>query len=84
MVVVNLACSVVVLTVPLPSVTVPSLNVTVPPGTPPKDGATVAVNVTDCPFLDGFSEDTIFVVVFAFFTVCVSPEVLVRKLALPP
>jgi hypothetical protein len=43
----------------------PSLNVTVPPGVPaPTDvGATVAVNVTDCPACDGFWLEAIDVVV---------------------
>lgn len=35
---------------------VPSLNVTVPVGVPDPDD-TVAVNVTDCPKLDGFKEE---------------------------
>jgi hypothetical protein len=43
------------LSVPVPSVVAPSLNVTVPVGVPlpEPDAATVAVNVTDCPNTDG-------------------------------
>jgi hypothetical protein len=42
--------------VPLLMVVVPSLNVTVPVAVPAPGAtaATVAVNVTDCPELDGF------------------------------
>ena len=44
--------------VPVPSVVAPSLNVTVPVGVPvPELGATVAVNITDCPTVDGFAEE---------------------------
>lgn len=40
-----------------------SLNCTVPVGTiDPEDGITVAVNVTELPTVDGFSEDVIVVV----------------------
>ena len=82
--VLNVACLVVVFTAPVPSVVVPSLNVTVPPGAPLKAGVMVAVNVTAWPFVDGFSEEASFVVVFAFFTVCVNfAEVLVRKFPFP-
>jgi hypothetical protein len=42
------------LRVPVPSVALPSLNVTVPVAA---DGVTVAVNVTEFPYVDGFEED---------------------------
>ena len=47
--------------VPVPSVVAPSLKVTVPVGVPPAP-VTVAVNVTDCPNTEGFSEDVSVVV----------------------
>ncbi len=55
------------LSVPVPSVIAPSLNVTVPVAVPlPGDtAATVAVNVTDWPDTDGLIEDTRVVVVLA-------------------
>jgi len=82
--VLKMACLVTVFTAPVPSVVAPSLKVTVPPGAPLNAGVMVAVNVTAWPFFDGFSEDVSFVVVFAFFTVCVNfAEVLVRKSTFP-
>src|SRR6266849_1626054 len=45
------------LSVPMPSVVVPSLNVTFPVGVPRVAGFTVAVNVTAVPKVDGFNED---------------------------
>jgi len=42
--------------------------VTVPVGVPPAE-LTVAVNVTDCPNVDGFREDVTVVAVAAWFTV---------------
>ena len=39
------------------NVVAPSLNVTVPVGVPVPEDVTVAVNVTDCPEIDGFSDD---------------------------
>lgn len=53
------------LSVPGPSVVAPSLNVTVPLGTPVAGATaeTVAVKVTNCPELDGFKELTRFVLV---------------------
>ncbi|KOG41821.1 hypothetical protein ADK74_18795 [Streptomyces decoyicus] len=58
---------------------------TVPVGvpTPGGTGATVAVNVTDCPTTDGSGEELTTVVVDACPTVCVSVPVEVLKLALP-
>src|SRR5262245_29092944 len=67
-------------------VVAPSLNVTVPVGTPPP-GATavcVAVRVTDWPNTDGLTEEATEVVVDAWLTVCVRLlELLAAKLALP-
>ena len=64
----NLAWCVDALTVPVPSVAVPSLKVTVPLGFPPKAGVIVAVKVTVCPLFDGFGVDVSVVVVLAWFT----------------
>ncbi len=52
-------------------VLIPSMNVTLPVGVPLPGllTETVAVNVTDCPNIEGFSEDKTMVVVFALFTV---------------
>jgi hypothetical protein len=72
----------VALVVPVPIVVLLSMNVTVSPtaGT----GATVAVNVTDCPSVEGFADDVSVVVVFAIFTVCDTPvETLVVKFVSP-
>lgn len=65
---------------------VPSLNVTLPVGTavPGALATTVAVNVTDCPFVEGFKDEVTELVVASLFTVCVSAEeVLGLKLVLP-
>jgi hypothetical protein len=45
---------------PIPNVVVPSLKVTVPAGMPepPVPEVTVAVNVTDCPRIEGFDEES--------------------------
>ena len=58
-------------TAPVPRVVTPSKNVTVPDGLPAPGAttATVAVNVTLCPEIDGFSDEAIVVVVLALFTV---------------
>ena len=57
--------------VPVPSVVVPSLKVTVPVGVPAPGGftLTVAVNVTDWPKTDGLTEEATVVVVGAWVTV---------------
>ena len=49
--------------VPVPSVTAPSLKVTIPAGAPPLAGVTVAVNVTDEPYTDEVAEELTVVVV---------------------
>jgi len=75
------------LKVPVPNVVPASLNVTVPLGVPaPGNTAlTVAVNVTDCPDTDGFTDEATVVVLLAWLTVWVSvEEVLVVKLTSPP
>jgi len=59
------------LIVPVPSAVLPSLNVTVPGAA---EGETVAVNVTDEPYVEGLFDEANETVVFAFFTVCVSTE----------
>jgi hypothetical protein len=50
------------LSVPVPSVVVPSVNVTTPVAV---EGATVAVNVTDAAYVDGFGDDVKEILVFA-------------------
>lgn len=55
--VVKVACP-EALSVPVPSVVAPSLNVTVPLGVPPPlAGVTVAVKITACPTVLGFGDD---------------------------
>src|SRR5271166_4366577 len=54
----------------------PSKNVTVPVGTPPKWPATVALIVTGWFKKDGFGEEVTDVVVAAWFTICVNGEAL--------
>ena len=57
------------LIVPVPSVLVPSLKVTVPVA---PDGVTVAVNVTEVPKVDGFADELKPRVVLVLLTVWVS------------
>jgi hypothetical protein len=67
---------------PVPSVVLPSLKVTVPVAA---EGETVAVNVTDDPYVDGFADEASVSVVLALFTVWVRvEEVLVLSFASPP
>jgi len=56
----------------VPSVEAPSMKVTVPVA--PEDELIVAVNITCCPYADGFSDDVNVAVVFTVptFTVCVT------------
>jgi hypothetical protein len=56
----------------VPREVAPSKNCTVPVA--PEDGATVAVSVTGCPNVDGFSDEISVVTVAAAFTVCVREE----------
>jgi hypothetical protein len=56
------------LSVAVPRLAVPFLNVTRPVGVPLNCGATVAVNVTGCPTTDGLSELTRPVVLAALAT----------------
>jgi hypothetical protein len=51
------------LSVPVPNVVVPSLKVTVPVAA---EGDTVAVNVTDEAYVEGFADEASVVVVFVF------------------
>jgi hypothetical protein len=74
------------LSVPVPNDVVPSMNVTVPVGVPaPGDTTlTVAVNVTDCPKVDGFGAAVTDVAVSALFTVWgAGADVLPLKLPSP-
>jgi hypothetical protein len=72
--------------VPAPNVTVPSWKVTVPVGLPAPGAttATVAVNVTGWPKLEGLGDADTLVAVPAWFTTCVNiAEVLGAKLLSP-
>ena len=70
------------LTLPVPSVVVPSLNVTVPVAVVDE---IVAVKVTEDPNADGFADDDTAVVELALFTVWVrADEVLVLQFESPP
>lgn len=58
-----------------PNVVAPSLKVTVPVGVPPNGpGTTLAVNFTDCPNVEGLSDELKKVCVGPGFTVNVSTE----------
>jgi hypothetical protein len=59
------------LIVPVPSVVVPFLNVTVPVAV---EIESVAVKVTELPYVDGFNEEVSVTVGVALFTVCVSAD----------
>ena len=73
------------LTFSVPRVVVPSRKVTVPAGVPVNCGATVAVKVTACPAVDGFSDDTSVVVLVALFTACAAAgDVPAAKFESPP
>jgi hypothetical protein len=68
--------------VPVPSVAVPSLNVTVPVAV---EGVTVAVNFTEAPKVEGLREEAKATVEFALLTVCVrAVDVLLLKFVSPP
>jgi hypothetical protein len=54
------------LMVPVPSVVPPSMNVTVPVAVV---GVTVAVKVTEEPYVDGFADEASVTAVFILFTV---------------
>ena len=70
---------------PVPSCVVPSRKVTVPVGELPEAGCTVVVNVTLCPYVDGFRLELTAVEVTALFTVCAkTPDVLPARFAFPP
>jgi hypothetical protein len=71
------------LSVPVPSVTAPSRNVTEPVGVPPAP-VTVAVKVTDWPPMRGLSEEVTAVVLDLVLTTCVTTdEVLAAKFVSP-
>jgi hypothetical protein len=81
----KVACA-VASSVAVPSVDVPSRNVTLPVGVPGEVLVTAAVNVMAWPVVAGLAEDVTVVVVLAegWFTVCVNAgEVLAVKLASP-
>ncbi len=80
---------VVTVATPLVSVTAPSdafpfLNVMVPAGVPLNCPVRVAAKVTDCPTVEGFSDEASATVVGAWFTIWLSTEeVLPEKLMFP-
>jgi hypothetical protein len=57
------------------------VNVTVPVAVV---GATVAVNVTEVPYADGFADEASVTVVFVLFTVWVSTEDVLLSFVSPP
>jgi hypothetical protein len=59
----------------------PSLKSTLPVGPEP---VTVPVNVTDCPNVEGLSEDPRAVVVATWLTVCISGEEVLPWLSVSP
>jgi len=70
------------LIVAVPSVVLPSVNVTVPVAVV---GVTVAVNVTEAPYADGFADEASVTVVLPLFTLWVSTEdVLLLSFVSPP
>jgi len=68
---------------PVPRTVAPSLKVTVPVGVPGAVDVTVAVNVTDWPAVDGFSEDATAVAVVPLTTCVTTEDVLDAKVASP-
>jgi hypothetical protein len=71
--------------VPVPSVVVPSRNVTGPVSVATVVlPVTVAVKVTDCPKTDGFADEATVVVVVAFVTVSGSQELMALLLLVSP
>jgi len=72
------------LSLTLPMVVAPFLNVTVPVGVPLYCGTTVAVKVTDSPTVPGLTDETRVVVLVAWFTTWFSVgEVLAAKFVSP-
>ena len=68
-----------------PKFLVPALKITDPVGAPVVLDVTVAVNVTDCPLVDGFCDDATVVIVAALFTTSDSAaDVLPACVASPP
>ncbi len=57
--------------VPVPRVVVPSMNATVPVAA---DGLTVAVKVTEFPYVDGLRDDATLIDDDELFTVCVRAD----------
>jgi len=62
----------------------PSLNVTLPVGVPEYCGETAAVNVTDCPKLEGFTEEVSAMVVAALLIAWLSAEDVLLAYVEPP
>ena len=68
----------------VPRLVAPSMKVIFPVGVPEIAGVTVAVNVTEAPKVDGFSEDETAVVLSARFTVWLNAaDVLPMKFEFP-
>jgi len=83
--VVSVACA-LPFSEPVPRAAVPSMNVTVPVGVPePEVAVTVAVNVTDCPIADGFTDDFSVVALAAWLTTWLKvADALAWKFVSPP
>src|ERR1019366_6376851 len=64
------------LIVPVPSVVLPFVNVTVPVAV---EGATVAVNVTEAPYADGFAHEDSVTVVFVLCTPAIRSRDRIRS-----
>ncbi len=78
----KIACPLLRGTVPM--VTVPFIKVTAPVGVPPFCGTTFAVNVTDCPTVEGFSDELNRIAVEAWLTTWLTAnDVLAVKFVSP-
>src|SRR5437868_8335652 len=81
--VVSFAWCVLVLMAAVPMIVLPFLKVTLPAGAPPNAPVTVAVKVTAVPCVEGFSDEAIFVVLAALFTVSlIAADLLPMKFGL--
>jgi hypothetical protein len=79
----KLACPLLLRGVGPASTVVPSLNVTLPSVTALLPLVTVAVKVTDCPNVDGLSEEVTLVVVVAAPAACVTVKICPATVIVP-